>query len=115
MVDMDSSGGVPELRRAGGQERNVLSALPDKAEIGSVHHGKTGPFSIRLTPEMYARVMAIIGATEGAISKTGLIERALETYIALLQINPSMLEDYDSSKDKSVTQKDRQEHMQAGL
>ena len=55
--------------------------------------------------------MAIIGATEGAISKTGLIERALETYIALLQINPSMLEDYDSSKDKSVTQKDRQEHM----
>ncbi len=77
--------------------------------------GKTEPFSIRLTPEMYARVMAIIGATEGAISKTGLIERALETYIALLQINPSMLEDYDSSKDKSVTQKDRQEHMQAGL
>ena len=64
--------------------------------------GKTDPFSIRLDPELYNEVMAVIGATEGGISKSGLIALALRSYLALLRINPGMLEDYDISRDRSV-------------
>lgn len=64
------------------------------------------PFSIRLPKELYERVYAVIAATSGEYNKTQIVVRALETYLALLNINPSLLEGYDRDKDTSVTHSD---------
>ncbi len=61
------------------------------------------PFSIRLPVQLYNKLFAVIAATGCEITRTDLIIRALETYIALLSCNPSMLEGYDKAKDVSVT------------
>lgn len=66
---------------------------------------KTDPFSVRLTPELYARLMAVVQATGGEITKTEIIERSINTYLRLLELEPTMIPQYDPEAHMSVTQR----------
>lgn len=66
---------------------------------------KTDPFSVRLTPELYDRLMAVIQATGGEITKSEIIERSINTFLKLLELEPTMITTYDPDAHKSVTQK----------
>ena len=48
----------------------------------------------------------MIAATGNEVTRSGVIVKALETYLAILECNPGMLEGYDSGRDRSATQKD---------
>lgn len=48
----------------------------------------------------------VIAATGNEVTRSGVIVKALETYLAILECNPGMLEGYDSGRDRSATQKD---------
>ncbi len=65
---------------------------------------RSEPFSLRLNPALLDRMFCVIAATGNEVTRTGLIERALETYFKILEANPTTLEGYDKSRDKSVTQ-----------
>ena len=66
----------------------------------------TDPFSVRLTPELYHRLMAVIQATGGEITKTEIIERSINAYLRLLELEPNMIPQYDPSAHKSVAQRE---------
>ena len=66
---------------------------------------KTDPFSVRLAPELYDRLMAVIQATGGEITKSEIIERSINAYLRLLELEPSMIHGYDPDAHKSVTQR----------
>lgn len=66
---------------------------------------KTDPFSVRLTPELYERLMAVIQATGGEITKSEIIERSINTYLRLLELEPTMIPQYDPDAHLSVTQR----------
>lgn len=61
------------------------------------------PFSLRLPQELYDRLFSVIAATGNEVTRTGVITKALETYFAILDRNPSLVSEYDRAKDKSVT------------
>lgn len=63
-------------------------------------------FSLRLPQPLYDRLFDVIAATGNEITSSGLVVRAVETYLAILERNPSMLEGYDKRRDRSATQKD---------
>ena len=67
----------------------------------------TEQFSVRMPCALRRRMLDVIGATGNEITSSGLVVRAVETYLAILERNPSMLEGYDSSQDRSVTKKRR--------
>ena len=64
----------------------------------------TEALSIRLPKALHDRLFDVIRATDCEITRTDLVVRALETYLALLAINPSLLEGYDGEKDVSARQ-----------
>ncbi|MDY0274775.1 MAG: hypothetical protein RBR42_04955 [Desulfomicrobium sp.] len=66
---------------------------------------KLDPLSVRLTPEMYDRLMAVIQATGGEITKTEIIERSIDVFLRLLELEPSMIPEYDPKIYLSVIQK----------
>ena len=73
---------------------------------------RTDPFSIRLPTDLENRLYAVIAATGCEVTKSGLIARALATYFALLDACPTLLEGYDRSLDRSVTQEAPLSHME---
>ena len=64
---------------------------------------KTDPFSIRLPQEQQARILQVIAATGQNYSKSEIISVALDVLFALLPAAPSLLPEYDISKDTAVT------------
>ena len=64
----------------------------------------TEALSIRLPKSLYDRLFDIIRATDCEITRTDLVVRALETYFALLRINPTLLAGYDRDRDTSARQ-----------
>lgn len=64
---------------------------------------KTDPFSVRLSRELYDRIFRVIEATGGEVTKTQIIERAVNLYLAILENEPSMIPEYDPDFEKSVT------------
>ncbi len=66
---------------------------------------KSSPFSIRISDRVLRRLHEVIGASGNEYTRSELIEKAVETFLALLTINPTMLEYYDPALDKSVTKK----------
>lgn len=67
----------------------------------------TEQFSVRMPRALRRRMLDVIGATGNEITSSGLVVRAVETYLAILERNPSMLEGYDKRLDRSVTKKNR--------
>ena len=67
-------------------------------------HQQTEPLSVRVPKPLNDRLYDVIRATDCEITRTDLVVRALETYLALLSINPSILEGYDTAKDVSARQ-----------
>ena len=65
----------------------------------------TEPLSVRIPKPLYDRLYAVIRATECEITRTDLVVQALETYLALLSVRPSLLAGYDREKDVSARQK----------
>lgn len=63
-------------------------------------------FSLRLPQPLYDRLFDVIAATGNEVTRSGVIVKALETCLAILECNPGMLEGYDSGRDRSATQKD---------
>lgn len=58
-------------------------------------------FSLRLPQPLYDRLFDVIAATGNEVTRSGVIVKALETYLAILECNPG-----DSGRDRSATQKD---------
>ena len=46
---------------------------------------KTDPFSVRLTPDLYERLIAVIQATGGEVTRTALVERSLDMFLRVSQ------------------------------
>lgn len=67
----------------------------------------TEQFSVRMPCALRRRMLDVIAATGTEITSSGLVVRAMETYLAILERNPSMLEGYDKRLDRSVTKKSR--------
>ena len=67
----------------------------------------TEQFSVRMPRALRRRMLNVIAATGTEITSSGLVVRAMETYLAILERNPSMLEGYDKRLDRSVTKKSR--------
>ena len=67
----------------------------------------TEQFSVRMPRALRLRMLDVIAATGTEITSSGLVVRAMETYLAILERNPSMLEGYDKRLDRSVTKKSR--------
>lgn len=65
---------------------------------------RTEPFSLRLPANLYDRLFRVISATGNEITRTDLIVRALETYLAILQQNPSMIEGYTGKENIAARQ-----------
>lgn len=66
----------------------------------------TEQFSVRMPCALRRRMLDVIGATGNEVTRSGVIVKALETYLAILECNPGMLAGYDSGRDRSATQKD---------
>lgn len=64
------------------------------------------PVSIRLPQDLYDRLFSVIAATGNEYNKSQIVVLALQTYFAILDYNPAMLEHYDRDRDTSVTQSD---------
>lgn len=67
----------------------------------------TEQFSVRMPRALRRRMLDVIAATGTEITSSGLVVRAMETYLAILERNPSMLEGYDKRLNRSVTKKSR--------
>lgn len=65
---------------------------------------KTDPFSVRLSEDLYDRLFVVIQKTGGEVTKSELIERAVNLYLAVLEKEPSMIPTYDPDARLSVTQ-----------
>lgn len=76
------------------------------AVAGREHMPRSESFSLRLPQPLYDRLFDVIAATGNEVTRSGVIVKALETYLAILECNPGMLEGYDSGRDRSATQKD---------
>lgn len=50
-------------------------------------------FSLRLPQPLYDRLFDVIAATGNEVTRSGVIVKALETYLAILECNPGMLKD----------------------
>lgn len=66
---------------------------------------KEAMLNVRLTPEMQARIMAVIQATGGEITRTALVERSLDMFLRVLELEPTMIPQYNPSAHLSVSQK----------
>ena len=66
---------------------------------------KTDPFSVRLSEDLYDRLFVVIQKTGGEVTKSELIERAVNLYLAVLEKEPSMIPAYDPDAMLSVTQR----------
>jgi metal-responsive CopG/Arc/MetJ family transcriptional regulator len=66
---------------------------------------KTDPFSVRLSEDLYERLFVVIQRTGGEITKSEIIERAVNLYLAVLEREPSMIPTYDPEARLSVTQR----------
>ena len=66
---------------------------------------KDAMLNVRLTPEMQARIMAVIQATGGEITRTALIERSLDMFLRVLELDPTMIPQYNPRAHLSVSQK----------
>ena len=64
---------------------------------------KRDPFSYRPTPEQEERIWGMGGGAEGEITRTKIYALALDSFFALLSVNPGMIEGYDPARDPSVT------------
>lgn len=68
---------------------------------------KSEPTSVRLSEDMQERIMAVIQATGGEITRTEIIERSIDVFLRLLELEPSMIPEYDPEIYLSVIQKSR--------
>lgn len=68
---------------------------------------KLEPTSVRLSEDMQERIMAVIQATGGEITRTEIIERSIDVFLRLLELEPSMIPEYDPEIYLSVIQKSR--------
>ena len=66
---------------------------------------KTDPFSVRLSEDLYDRLFVVIQKTGGEVTKSELIERAVNLYLAVLEKEPSMIPTCDPEARLSVTQR----------
>ena len=66
---------------------------------------KEAMLSVRLTPEMQDRIMAVIQATGGEITRTALVERSLDMFLRVLELEPTMIHQYNPRAHLSVSQK----------
>lgn len=66
---------------------------------------KTDPFSVRLSEDLYDRLFVVIQKTGGEVTKSELIERAVNLYLAVLEKEPSMIPEYDPEAHLSVSQR----------
>lgn len=63
--------------------------------------------SVRLSPELNARLMDVIQATGGEVTKTAIVERSINAFLKLLELEPSMIPEYDPDAHLSVSQRNR--------
>lgn len=63
--------------------------------------------SVRLSPELNARLMDVIQATGGEVTKTAIVERSINAFLKLLELEPSMIPEYDPDAHLSVSQRRR--------
>lgn len=61
--------------------------------------------SVRLSPELNARLMDVIQATGGEVTKTAIVERSINAFLRLLELEPSIIPEYDPDAHLSVTQR----------
>ena len=66
---------------------------------------KTDFLNVRLTPELNAQIMAVIQATGGEVTKTAIVERSIGIFLKLLELEPSMIPEYDPEAHLSVSQR----------
>ena len=62
------------------------------------------PSSYRIERHLHDRMLGGIAGSGNDYSKSEIVNRALECFFALLDINPSMLPGYNPDEDPSVTQ-----------
>ena len=65
----------------------------------------TDNFSIRMDQSVYDQMMLVIQCTGNEVTRSGLINRAVHAYLRLLEIEPSMIPEYDPEAHLSVTQR----------
>lgn len=63
--------------------------------------------SVRLTPELNSELMDVIQATGGEVTKTAIVERAIKAFLRLLELEPTIIPEYDPEAHLSVSQKRR--------
>ena len=66
----------------------------------------TEQFSVRMPCALRRRMLDVIGATGNEITSSGLVVRAVETYLAILERNPSMLEGYRTGQSRKNAARD---------
>ena len=66
---------------------------------------KEARLNVRLTPEMQDRIMAVIQATGGEVTRTALVERSLDMFLRVLELEPTMIPEYNPKAHLSVSQK----------
>ena len=66
---------------------------------------KEAMLNVRLTPEMQDRIMAVIQATGGEVTRTALVERSLDMFLRVLELEPTMIPQYNPRAHLSVSQK----------
>ena len=66
---------------------------------------KEARLNVRLTPEMQDRIMAVIQATGGEVTRTALVERSLDMFLRVLELEPTMIPKYNPKAHLSVSQK----------
>ena len=66
---------------------------------------KEAMLNVRLTPEMQERIMAVIQATGGEVTRTALVERSLDMFLRVLELEPTMIPQYNPRAHLSVSQK----------
>ncbi len=68
--------------------------------------------SVKIRKELDRRVLTAIAATGTEHSYSGVVELAVDQFLAGLYVNRFMLEGYDPAKDKSVTRKSKRKYSQ---
>ncbi len=63
--------------------------------------------SVRLTPELNSELMDVIQAIGGEVTKTAIVERAIKAFLRLLELEPTIIPEYDPEAHLSVSQKRR--------